>query len=448
MWMTGRPWLGWNTLPLLALPVVIGLGIAIALYRLFDIKIVIQRTLIWGTLTSMVIAVYIVVVGMLGILFQSQGNPVFSLIGTGLAATLFHPLQVRLHQAVSKLLYGERDAPYAVVMRLTEKLEAALAPQEALDTIVQTITEALRLSYAAIQLCQDGAYITVAAYGSQDSVPASEWVTFPLTYDANPVGRLVVAPRTSGEDLTQGDHALITGLVHEAQVTIQTAQLTADLQRSREKLVAAREEERRRLRRDLHDGLGPTLASLTLQTDAARNLLKSEPARADALLVDLKSQIQQTIADVRKLVYALRPPALDELGLVAALQEKARQLEQSSAVVITITADALPVLSAATEGAIYHIAAEAMTNVARHANARTCCVYLTLDDQLRLEVHDNGQGFPVDYRPGVGIQSMNERAAELGGTCVVEHGPEGGTHVVAAIPARSIVSPDVDKKGD
>jgi signal transduction histidine kinase len=255
-----------------------------------------------------------------------------------------------------------------------------------------------------------------------------------LNYGSELVGRLVVAPRVPGDGLTAGHRRLIAGLMHPAEVTIQTARLTADLQRSREKLVAAREEERRRLRRDLHDGLGPALASLTLQIDAARNLLNRSPAKADALLQDLKAQVQATFTEVRRLAYELRPPALDELGLVGALGERARQFGQSGELSVTIDAPCLPSLPAAVEGAAYRIVFEALSNASRHAGATACSIRVTLNGRLGIEVHDNGKGLPSDFQRGVGINSMMERAAELGGTCRVENDPEGGVRVVATLP--------------
>ena len=177
--------------------------------------------------------------------------------------------------------------------------------------------------------------------------------------------------------------------------------------------MATREEERRRLRRDLHDGLGPALASLTFKLDAARSLMTRDPARADALLSTVADQMQITVAEIRRLVYNLRPPALDQLGLAAALAESAGQVG-GVAVVVDAPSD-LPALPAAVEVAAYRIAQEALTNVARHADARHCWLRLWLENNhLCLEVRDDGRGLPAEVRSGVGLHAMQERAAELG----------------------------------
>jgi signal transduction histidine kinase len=210
-------------------------------------------------------------------------------------------------------------------------------------------------------------------------------------------------------------------------------QVTRDLQRSRERLVTAREEERRRLRRDLHDGLGPTLASLTLRLDAARNQLRQNPVETDALLIELKSQTQSAIEDIRRLVYNLRPPALDELGLFSAIQEYATNHLRAGLVVRVERNGEIPKLPAAVEVAAYRIVCEALTNVSKHSRATECDVLLTFNSAVQLEVQDNGFGLPEGMHAGVGMFSMRERAAELGGTFAIQSLPSGA-RVTAHLP--------------
>jgi signal transduction histidine kinase len=241
-------------------------------------------------------------------------------------------------------------------------------------------------------------------------------------------------------------------LARQAEVAVQAVKLTADLQHSRERLVSAREEERRRLRRDLHDGLGPTLATLSLGLDVSLKMLKDSPQEAEPLLRELKSQTQAAVVDIRRLVYGLRPPALDDLGLVPAIREQASKHGQlvddpatfgrvaagKKALAFSVEApEKLPPLPAAVEVACYRIVQEAVTNVVRHSEAATCRIRLSLDtaeNQLGLEIVDDGVGIPEDRHAGVGMISMAERAAELGGTCRVGAGLEGGTRVLAQFP--------------
>ncbi len=408
------------------------IGIAILKYRLYDIDLIINRTLVYGALTTIVVGLYVLVVGGIGALLQTRGDLLVSLLGVGLVAVLFAPLREWLQRGVNHLLYGERDEPYGVISRLSERLRATDTPEAVLPAIVENVAEALKLPHAAITLkWEDGAFTTAAAHGT----PLGRPLVLPLSYGTDVVGQLVLSPRAPGEPFDPADRRLLEGVARHAEAAVYAARLTTDLQRSRERLVTAREEERRRLRRDLHDGLGPQLATLTLNLDAARNLLSQEPASADALLAGLKTQVQDAISDIRRVVYDLRPPALDELGLIQAIREGAAGYGRGGLDVRVVAPEKLPLLSAAVEVAAYRIAQEALTNAALHARAAICRVRLSArEDRLELEVADDGIGLPDERHDGVGIVSMRERAAELGGTCLVTVMPGGGTRVLARLP--------------
>jgi signal transduction histidine kinase len=225
----------------------------------------------------------------------------------------------------------------------------------------------------------------------------------------------------------------LTDFARQAGIAAHAVQLTDALQRSREQLVVAREEERRRIRRDLHDGLGPALASLAMQADSAREWTRAEPERTEAALAEITAKAQDALQDIRRLVYDLRPPALDELGLVGALRQTAANSPNGLHIEIDVP-QSLPPLSAAVEVAAYRIVQETLNNVARHAHAQHCTVRLCVHDTLCLEIDDDGIGLPSTPRAGVGLVSMRERAAELGGTCVIEAIPGGGTRVRARLP--------------
>ena len=414
------------------------LGIAILRYRLWDIDILINRTLVYGTLTTCVVALYVLVVVGLGALLQSSGNLLISLLATGLVAILFQPLRERLQQVVNRFMYGERDTPYRVISRLGQRLEATLAPNEVLPTIVETVAQALKLPYVTITLKQESEFVRAASYG----IARESLIHLPLVYQNEQMGELLLAPRASGETFTPADRALLDDLARQTGVAAHAVRLTAELQRltgelqaSRTQLVTMREEERRRLRRDLHDGLGSALTSMTFQLDASYNLLDRDPQAVKTLLKDLKLQTQASIADIRRLVYNLRPPILDEWGLVAAVREQVAQYQLNNVRVIVDAPESLPPLPAAVEVAAYRIALEALANVIRHANASTCAICLALcDDVLTVEVRDDGGGLPSSFHAGVGINAMRERAAELGGSCVVESMTSGGARVSANLP--------------
>ncbi len=410
--------------------IVIAAGIAILRHRLYDIDLIINRTLVYGALSAGVVGLYILLVGALGALFQSSGSLLVSLIATGLVAVLFQPLRERLQRAINRLLYGERDDPYTVLSHLSQQLKTTLVPTAVLPNIAQAVAQTLKLPYVALALKYGNRLEIAGAYG----LPSGEPMRLPLVYQAETVGQLLVAPRASGESFTPAEQRLLEDIALQAGVAAHAVRLTADLQRSRERLVTAREEERRRLRRDLHDGLGPQLASLTLTLAAARELLRHDVDAAERLLQELAIHTQAAIADVRRVVYDLRPPALDDLGLILALREQAAHYPQAGLQITIDTPEQLPPLPAAVEVAAYRIVQEALTNVLRHAYAQNCAVRLTLGDALDMQIRDDGVGLPEGSRSGVGLMSMRERTAELGGTCQIESIPGGGTCIHARLP--------------
>ena len=420
----------------------IAAGVAILRHRLYDIDVVINRALVYGALTLCVVGIYVLIVGYLSALFRTESLPI-SLVATGLVAILFQPLREKLQRAVNRLTYGERDDPYRVLSRLGQRLDATFAPEAVLPTVVETVADALKVPHAEISLFrggEEGGFESAARHGKPSGAP----LVLPLSYGNEINGLLQVSPRAKGEPFSAADRRLLEDLARQAGVAAYAVRLTADLRRSREKLVLAREEERRRLRRDLHDGIGPQLAALALKIETARNKLSGDPVAKD-LLSDLAERARAAISDVRSSVHALRPPALDELGLVPALKETAAQYSSGGLDVAVDAPEDLPPLPAAVEVAVYRIAQEAMTNVVRHANANSCSVRLDLDGPpglLRLEIEDDGSGFGIGAvgmergAAGVGLSSMRERAEELGGTLVVGPAPGSptGTLVRAELP--------------
>jgi signal transduction histidine kinase len=279
-------------------------------------------------------------------------------------------------------------------------------------------------------------FAAVGTGGDNPVTKPSPSLTFPVFYQSEEVGQLLVVP-DDGHPPTPDERHLLASIARGAGSAAQVVRQEYDLQLGRERLVLAREEERRRLRRNLHDNIGPTLAALSLRASSVGNLIEHDLATAQEQLNDLRQLIHVVITDIRRVVYNLRPPALDELGMLPAIQEQASQSSAGGLQVSVHAPDQMPPLSAAVEVAAYRIVMEALTNVERHAHARHCHINLSVSDQVRIEVVDDGVGLLPNHRPGVGIASMRERVAELGGSCTVESPAGGGTRVLAILPASS-----------
>jgi signal transduction histidine kinase len=339
-------------------------------------------------------------------------------------------MREQLQRGVNRLMFGERDDPLVVLSSLSKRLEGASEPEAILPSIVDTVGKALKLPYVAIEINKGQTTSVIAEYGNLHK----DVERIPLIHQSENVGQLMFARRSPHESFSETEYKLLRNIARQTGAAVHAAKLTADLRRSRQQLVTAREEERRRLRRDLHDGLGPTLASLTLKIDTARNKLTSDPNTADRLLVETKEQIQDTLGDIRRLVYDLRPPALDELGLVKAVHSFVDQ-QNLDTLSVEITEDTdLPDLPAAVEVAAYRIALEGITNIIRHAQASNAQVRLyPQNGSLIVDISDDGIGLPDPIPVGVGITSMRERAEELGGKLVIIP-QKPGTLLRASLP--------------
>jgi signal transduction histidine kinase len=408
--------------------VYVAIGIAVLRYRLYDIDLLINRTVVYGLLTAGGVGVYVAVVkGAEWLLAEGVGLG-GSLVATAVVAVGFAPARDRLQRWVDRRLYGERHDPVRAMAHLGERLRDAPGG-DVLAGVLQAVCETLRLPSASLSVV-DG--VEVAAYGR----PGAASESIPLEHEGQQVGALLVSPRTGEQTLGVADRRVLEVLAVPVAVAVHAVVLSQELQRSRERLVAAREEERRRLRRDLHDGLGPILTAVTLKADAARSVLAAAPDRADGLLAELRGDAKQAIGDLRRIIYDLRPASLDELGLLGALGEQVDRFGRQGLSVTLQAPPALPVLPAAVEVAAYRIVTEALANVARHAHAGRASVTVSVDDGFCLDVQDDGTANTVNghgWRPGVGLVSMAERVAEVGGTLQAGPTPTGG-RVKASLP--------------
>jgi two-component system, NarL family, sensor kinase len=415
----------------LALP--LGMGLAILRYGVDDLDLVVNRTLVWLVMSGAVLVAFALTIALTSSTVLGERPLLASAIGTGIIAAGFDPLRRVVQRALDRLLFGDRDRPHQVVSNLGRRMHQASDPGGMLTEFVATLTDALRVPYARILVTTRGAEPLVVAESGR---PQPGTHAFPLVAHGDPVGTLEVAPRRSGGAFTPAEEALLTQVSTQAAIAAQAHRLTLDLQRARTVLVRAREEERLRLRHDLHDGLGPALAGTRMQLTAARGRLASGPAPGDpavgVLLASALEVLADCTAEVRRVVDGLRPPALDR-GLGAALAQRVDVLLPDHHTSVQVPTD-LPDLPPAVEVAAYRIATEAMTNVVRHAHARSCHVDVRAqDDWLDVTVTDDGVGGVRPRDGGVGLESMANRAEELGGTCrVLDADP--GTRVEVRIP--------------
>lgn len=393
-----------------------------------DIRALVVRAVVFGVVAIAYVAVFVSVLAIIDSWTGGETPPgIIAVVGVPLAAG-FHPLSVVLRGLIDELLFGERPDPFLAA--------SALADQIGDDPLLalRAIRGALMLPYASISI----GGVEVAASGT----PITETRRFPLALGSDEMGEIVIGLRPGDLALSAGDEQALGIVAPLVAQTLRARRLSRDLQESRSTAIKAIEEERRRLRRDLHDGLGPTLSGIAFTADAARNTVTSDPAAADALLFRLRADAVAAVGEIRRLVYDMRPPTLDELGLVEALRQQVSSVRTADGrpMHVRMEANDLPPLPAAVEVAAFRIANEAVLNAARHSGADQAWVHIHHeDDTLEVSVRDPGSGTSV-WQPGVGLSSMRERAAEVGGTLKVTTGPEG-SHVRALLPSAAPLEP-------
>ena len=406
----------------------VAVTVAMLRSRMFDLDVVVNRAVVHTMLVLSLFGAYVSVVALVSEVVGGDVSWPAGAVAAVVVAGLTGPLLSRLRAGVDRLMYGERDRPDAVVGRLA----LAAAPtqdvsRDVLPAAAEALRQALRVPWVQVEVGSDR-----GAAGDR----RTEGHEVDIRSGGERLGRLTVGARWDGERLTAADERALAAAAGQLAVTAEAYLLARRLAEARERVVGAREDERRRIRRDLHDGLGPALAGITAALEGLEEVARTDPDAAAAALPGLRAQARAAVDDVRRLVDGLRPPAIDELGLVGALDEELRRLERTTRVRFMLHAPAeLPPLPAAVEVAALRITLEAATNAVRHAAATRCDVTLSRRERdLVVQVDDDGVGMPADAVPGVGSTSMRERAEEVGGTLAVTAGPAGGTRVRAVLP--------------
>ena len=416
------PWVEPWMFALVTLPIPVAVAVAVLQRRLYDIPLAVNKTLTYLLLSAALAVLYAVVVAGVGIMLRDRGANWLPLAAAGVVAVAFAPLRDSLQRGVNRVTYGRWSAPAEVLSETGRRLGDAADGPALLNALTDELVGGLGLRRAEVR---DRTGRLLASSGEPDQTAEM----LPLTAYGEPVGVLC----WSGRALRPSEQSLMSDLAHQIGGVVHTSALFEDLRHTQEQLVLAREQERRRLRNDLHDGLGPSLAGLGFQVDTVQTLLADGRPAGDRL-ANLRRGIGETVAEVRRIVEGLRPPAIDELGLFGAVAELGRELVVPSGMRLDLDLpEQNPSLPAAIEVAAYRVAQEAITNVVRHADATSCRVSAAVSDhRLVLEVRDNGCG-GAGANGGIGLRSMRERADEIGGTIEVVSA-DGGTKVTLSLP--------------
>lgn len=396
-------------------PIAFGPAMAIGVRRpdLVDVRSLVVSVVVLIVVAISYLSAFLAVDAVLDLLGEPRIAPVgYASIGLVLAAG-FHPLRVVLRGLIEELLFGDRPDPLVAATAVADRIG-----DDPLLTL-RAVREALVLPHASIIVAGE----EVAASG----VATTDAVRIPLRVGDDVIGQMTVGLRPGQLHLSAEDQQVLRIVGALLTQTLRARTLAGEVSESRSAAISAIEDERRRLRRDLHDGLGPTLSGIAHTASAARNVIPVDPVAADELLARLRTDAADAVGEIRRLVYDMRPPALDELGLEAALRQQLETLRTADgrAMQVVVRAGELPPLPASVEVAAYRIATEAVTNSARHSGSDRAWVELDhVDGHLVLGISDAGTD-PAPWMPGVGVAPMRERTSEVGGTIEIVGGPSG-----------------------
>jgi signal transduction histidine kinase len=409
----------------LLIPVAIAVGVL--RYGLLGIEVVVRRGLVYGALTAAVIGVYLLVTTVAGA--RLDRGPLPGVVAAALVAVGLTPLRDRLQAGVDRLVYGDRRDPMRAVTRLGDRMAAA-GETNLLPTVLATVTDAVRAPGAAV-VATDGSVL--ASHGADPAGGGVELLA--LRVGGRDLGMLRIAPRTPGEPYGDADRRLLAALAPQVAVVVRALELAEALEAERDRVVAATRQERDRLRRDLHDGLGPSLSGVGLGLQALQDAhAAGDAAAAEQLLGRIREEVATAVGEVRRILDDLRPAVLDQTRLPDAVRQHAAAIATGK-LDVSVDAGQLPPLPADVEATAYRIIQEALTNVVRHADAHHADITLAASNgALTVRVADDGRGIRGHGRDGaVGLASMRQRAEALQGSLRVDSG-DRGTTVVATLP--------------
>jgi len=423
-------------LAFLALPV--SIGIAVLRYHLYELDVVVKKTLVAGAFALLVVAVYGAVVWLFGVTASGRESPGALFVIALLLGLAFRPVARFARRIADSIVYGRRATPYEVLTEFTERMGESYATEDVVTRMAEILGQATGAGSARVWL-RVGSVMRPAASWPSDAEPAG---VVEVTGDALPAieGEDAVEVRDRGEllgalsvtmppsdPMNPSKERLVRDLASQAGLVLRNVRLVEELRASQRRLVTAQDQERRRLERNIHDGAQQQLVALSVKTRLARDLTPRDPGKAAEMLTQIDAEIQKTLEDLRDLARGIYPPLLVDQGLGAALDAQARR----SLVPTTVKADTIGRYPPELEAAVYFSCLEAMQNVAKYADASSATVTLTQSNgHLTFEVADDGSGFdPEAVRSGTGLQGIADRLSALHGELTIRSEPGAGTRV-------------------
>ncbi len=437
----------WGNILLLTFLVAMGFGvpaacgIAIMKYRLYDFDLVLKKAVVFAILAATITLVYVVVVVALPTLIVGTGGSgtfdVFSFAAALIAALAFNPVRRGARKLANRLVYGNRATPYEVLAEFSGHVGEAYADDDVLPKMAQILAEGTGADSAVVWLKIGNAMRPEASWPADAQHPPrlpDDAAT--VTHRGETLGALSV--RLPANDPMDAEKAkLVADLAGQAGLVLRNVRLIEDLRRSRQRLVAAQDEERRKIERNLHDGAQQQLIALGIKANLAERLLASDPAKTGEMLAAIKTELQDAVETLRDLARGIYPPLLADQGLVAALDAQARKV----AVPVELEATNIARYPQETEAAVYFCTLEALQNVAKYADASQVRLRLSASDGvLTFSVQDDGAGFDIDAAShGTGLQGMADRLDAIGGALDIRSASGEGTTLTGQIPARAEV---------
>jgi signal transduction histidine kinase len=412
-----------------AIPV--SMGIAILKYRLYDIDVVIKKTVILAVLAAFFVLVYALVVGGVGALAEGSSNTVLSFAAAAIVATLFQPVLARARRFADRLVYGDRATPYEVLAAFGDQLAETYSADDVLPRTARVLAEGVGAERARVWLAEGQGFRPVAVYPPDAEPERPDDHLAEVRHQGDLLGALSVA-MPANDPMDPAKEKLIADLAAQAGLVLRNVRLVEDLRSSRRRLVAAQDEERRKLERNIHDGAQQQLVALAVKARLTRALTDRDPAKASEMLEQIEAETQSALEDLRDLARGIYPPLLADKGLGVALTAQARK----SPVPVTVKAEGVGRFPQEVEAAVYFSVLEALQNIAKYAGAEHAEVRLGHDDDvLRFQVRDDGRGFDPDATGyGTGLQGMVDRLAALDGVVTITSRPGGGTTVDGRVP--------------